>query len=53
MRKLAIVAVGLALLLVFDPGAFGGLMILALPLLWLRGVWLFSGDLKRMGGRRR
>lgn len=34
-------------------GAAGGLLILALPLLLLRGFWLLAGDLRRLGQRPR
>jgi len=53
MRVFAAVAIVLVLLLVFDPGAFGGLMILVLPFLYLRGVWRFAGDLRSLRGPRR
>ena len=48
---LAVAVVGL--LAVVDLGALGGLMILALPFLYLRGVWRFAGDLRRLGRPRR
>ena len=53
MRTFVLVVALLAPLLMLDPGGFGGLMVLGLLFLLLRGVWLFSGDLQRMGSRRR
>jgi hypothetical protein len=53
MRTIAIVAVLLVLLELSDPGAIGSLMILALPFVFLRGVWLFAGDLRQLGRTRR
>lgn len=53
MRTIAIVAVVLVLLELFDPGAIGSLLILALPFVYLRGVWRFAGDLRRLGRARR
>lgn len=56
MRTLVVVAVVLALLWLLgssSPGALGGLMIAAVPVLFLRGFWLFVGDLRRIGGPRR
>jgi len=53
MRKFVALAILLAVIWLVQPGAIGGLMILALPLLYLRGVWRFAGDIRRVGSNRR
>lgn len=52
MRKFVAVAILLAVIWLVQPGAIGGLMILVLPLLYLRGVWRFAGDIRRLGNNR-
>jgi hypothetical protein len=53
VRKFVAIAILLAVIWLVQPAAMGGLMILALPFLYLRGVWRFAGDIRRLGSNRR